>query len=45
MIIHKLLLLRRLKIPNFEEREGDCSQTIKHNSGTGTGTFTVVKKL
>ena len=35
---------RSLKIPKFEEREGDCGQTIKHSTGT-TGTRTVVKKL
>ena len=31
--------------PKVEEREGDCSQTIKHITGTGTGTFTKVNKF
>ena len=32
-----------IKIPKFQETEGDCGQTVKY--GTGKGTFTVVKKL
>ena len=31
--IYKLILLWRLKIPKFEEREWDCGQTIKHSTG------------
>ena len=29
-----------IKIPKFEETEGDCGQTVKYD--TGKGTFTVV---
>ena len=32
-----------IKIPKFEETEGDCGQTVKY--GTDKVTFTVVKKL
>ena len=42
------LQLSRLKIPKFELREGDCSQTIKHSPGLQVQEhihYTVVKKL